>query len=91
VQSGSPTGWVPQSKPVWFTEFGFPSADKGTNQPNVFVDEKSSESAWPYYSARHCDDVIQRRGVEALHHLRRRVVDDERRQVVEAIPKNRVP
>jgi hypothetical protein len=66
VQSGSPTGWVPQSKPVWFTEFGFPSADKATNQPNVFVDEKSSESAWPYYSARQRDDVIQRRGVEAL-------------------------
>ena len=66
VQSASPTGWTPQSKPIWFTEFGFPSVDKATNQPNVFVDPKSAESAWPYYSARNRDDVSQRRGIEAL-------------------------
>ena len=66
VQSGSATAWVPQSKPIWFTEVGFPSAEKATNQPNVFVDSKSAESAWPYYSARHRDDVIQRRGIEVL-------------------------
>lgn len=66
VQSGSATAWVPQSKPIWFTEVGFPSADKATNRPNVFVDPKSAESAWPYYSARHRDDVVQRRGIEAL-------------------------
>lgn len=60
------TGWVPGSKPVWFTEYGFPSVDKATNQPNVFVDPKSSESAFPYYSNETRDDVIQRRGIEAL-------------------------
>jgi hypothetical protein len=66
VQSGSATAWTPQSKPIWFTEFGVPSVDKGTNQPNVFYDPKSSESALPYYSRGTRDDLIQRRGIEAL-------------------------
>ncbi|GGB54987.1 phage host specificity protein [Roseibium aquae] len=66
VESGSPTGWVPQSKPIWFTEYGFPSVDKATNQPNVFVDPKSSESAFPHFSNGGRDDLIQRRGIEAL-------------------------
>ncbi len=34
-----------ESKPIWFTELGCPSIDKGSNQPNVFYDPKSSESA----------------------------------------------
>ena len=40
----SPTAWVPQGKPIWFTEIGCPAVDKGANQPNVFPDPKSSES-----------------------------------------------
>jgi hypothetical protein len=39
-----------QSKPVRFIEFGCPAVDKGANQPNVFVDPKSSESFYPHYS-----------------------------------------
>ena len=35
--------------------------DKGANQPNVFFDPKSSESALPYYSNGERDDLIQRR------------------------------
>ncbi|WP_153768144.1 glycoside hydrolase/phage tail family protein [Labrenzia sp. CE80] len=66
VESGSPTSWLPQSKPIWFTEYGFPSVDKATNQPNVFVDPKSSESAWPYFSNRQRSDAIQRRGIETV-------------------------
>ncbi|MBI3672549.1 MAG: glycoside hydrolase/phage tail family protein [Rhizobiales bacterium] len=66
VQSGTPTAWVAQSKPIWFTEFGVPSIDKGSNEPNVFYDPKSSESAVPYYSKGTRDDLIQRRGIEAL-------------------------
>src|SRR5690606_1168452 len=50
VPAGSPTVWVPQSKPVRFMELGCPAADKGANQPNVFYDPKSSESALPCYS-----------------------------------------
>ncbi len=66
TEAGSATPWVPQSKPIWFTEFGVPSVDKGTNQPNVFYDPKSSESALPWYSRGNRDDLIQRRGIEAL-------------------------
>lgn len=66
LENGSPTGWVPQSKPIWFTELGVPSIDRGTNQPNVFFDPKSSESAFPYYSRGTRDDLIQRRGIEAV-------------------------
>ncbi len=49
-QAAQPTAWVPQSKPVWFTEIGCPAVDKGPNQPNVFPDPKSAESASPYFS-----------------------------------------
>jgi hypothetical protein len=65
VESVSPTAWTPQSKPFWFTEFGCPAVEKGTNQPNVFFDPKSSESFIPYYSTGRRDDLIQRRYVEA--------------------------
>ena len=50
VQAGSPTAWVPRSKPIWFTELGCPAIDKGPNQPNVFSDPKSAENAIPYFS-----------------------------------------
>ncbi len=66
VQHTTPTGWVPQSKPVWFTEVGCPAIDKGANQPNVFWDPKSSESAAPYFSNATRDDLIQRRYLEAF-------------------------
>ena len=66
VEGATPTAWVPQSKPFWFMELGCPAVDKGTNQPNVFVDPKSIESALPYYSSGVRDDLIQRRYVEAM-------------------------
>lgn len=64
VEDGSPTDWVPYSKPIWFTEFGCPAVNKGTNQPNVFYDPKSSESFFPYSSTGLRDDLIQRLHVE---------------------------
>jgi hypothetical protein len=64
-ESGTHTDWVPQSKPIWFTEIGCPAVEKGANQPNVFFDPKSSESALPYYSNGERDDLIQRRALEA--------------------------
>jgi hypothetical protein len=67
VESGSPTGWTPGSKPIWFTEFGVPAIDKGTNQPNVFYDPKSSENAFPYFSSGLRDDFIQRVAVETVY------------------------
>ncbi|ATX64608.1 baseplate multidomain protein megatron [Roseinatronobacter bogoriensis] len=67
VESGTPTAWVPESKPIWFTELGCPAVDRGTNQPNVFFDPKSSESFVPYFSRGWRDDAIQRAYLEASY------------------------
>lgn len=67
VESGAPTAWVPQSKPFWFMELGCPAVDKGANQPNVFIDPKSSESHLPYFSHGRRDDFMQRRYLQAFH------------------------
>ena len=61
-----PTGWVPQSKPIWLTEIGCPAVDRGANAPNVFVDEKSSQSALPPFSRGFRDDLMQARALEAI-------------------------
>ena len=66
VEAGSHTGWVPQGKPIWFTELGCPAVDKGANQPNVFIDPKSSESFAPYFSHAVRDDLMQRRYIQAI-------------------------
>lgn len=66
VELAEATDWVPASKPIWLTELGFPAIDRGANQPNVFVDPKSSESAFPYFSSGHRDDLLQRRALEAV-------------------------
>lgn len=66
VESGSPTAWTANMKPLWFTEFGCPAVNKGTNQPNVFYDPKSSESFFPYFSTGLRDDFIQRVAVETF-------------------------
>eukprot|EP01037_Dinobryon_pediforme_P009565 gene9565-9641_t len=65
VELASSTVWVPQSKPIWLTEFGVPAIDRGSNEPNVFVDAKSSESAVPHFSRGNRDDLIQTRTIEA--------------------------
>jgi len=67
VEIGTPTAWVPQSKPIWFTELGCPAIDRGTNQPNMFFDPKSSESFTPYFSRGWRDDAIQRAYLEATY------------------------
>ncbi len=66
VEQATPTAWVAQSKPIWLTEIGCPAIDKGANQPNVFVDPKSSESALPYYSRGTRDDLMQRRYLQSF-------------------------
>ncbi len=66
VRSPAPTAWVPQSKPFWFTEYGCPAVDKGTNEPNKFVDPKSSESFLPRASSGTRDDVIQMQYFRAI-------------------------
>jgi hypothetical protein len=66
VRASEPTAWVPQSKPVWFTELGCAAVDKGTNQPNKFLDPKSSESSLPYFSTGRRDDVIAMQYLRAM-------------------------
>ena len=63
---GSTSPWVPESKPVWFTEVGCPAVEFGSNQPNVFVDPKSSESHLPHHSSGRRDDLIQRNYLRAF-------------------------
>ncbi len=65
TEQNNATPWMPESKPIWFTELGFPAVDKGANQPNVFVDPKSAESALPHFSNGQQDDLVQRRALEA--------------------------
>jgi hypothetical protein len=67
VEAGSPTAWLEGMKPIWFTELGCPAINRGGNQPNVFVDAKSSESALPYHSSGMRSDSAQRRFLEAHH------------------------
>ena len=66
VRSARATAWVPRSKPVWFTELGCAAIDKGTNQPNKFLDPKSSESAVPKHSSGVRDDLIQMQYLRAM-------------------------
>jgi hypothetical protein len=66
VEAATTTSWLPQSKPIWFTECGCPAMDKASNQPNVFYDAKSSESALPYFSGGQRDDLIQNRFVQVV-------------------------
>ncbi len=66
VRQAAPTAWVPRSKPIWFTEFGCAAVDKGTNEPNKFLDAKSSESALPVWSNGSRDDLIQQQYYRAV-------------------------
>ncbi len=65
IEQPSPTAWAPRGKPIWFTELGCPAVDKGPNQPNVFVDPKSSESFTPYFSNGGRNDLAPKRFLEA--------------------------
>ena len=67
ARSETPTPFVPRSKPIWFTEFGCAAIDKGTNQPNKFLDPKSSESEYPYFSTGARDDLIQMQYLRAIY------------------------
>ena len=66
VRSPIASAWIPQSKPIRFTEYGCAALDKSTNQPNVFLDPKSSESALPRASNGRRDDFIQMQYLRAM-------------------------
>ena len=67
VRKTAATDWVPRSKPIWFTELGCAAIDKGTNQPNKFLDPKSSELLLPHYSTGLRDDLIQIQYYRAIY------------------------
>lgn len=66
VRDSLPTAWVPQSKPFRFTEYGCAAIDKGANQPNKFLDMKSSESGLPRASSGRRDDLMQSAYLRAM-------------------------
>ncbi|MGP1358388.1 baseplate megatron protein TIM-barrel domain-containing protein, partial [Roseicyclus sp.] len=56
----------PQFDLAWADEFGCAAIDRGTNQPNVFLDPKSDESALPHFSSGRRDDAIQAQYLRAV-------------------------
>ncbi len=62
---GTSTSWQPNMKKVWFVEYGFPSVDLCTNQPNVFYDPTSTESFFPRNSNGYVDYESQNNAIIA--------------------------
>lgn len=67
VRAATATPWVPGMKPIRFTEYGCAALDNGSNEPNKFLDPKSSESALPRGSNGRRDDLIQLQYLRAVH------------------------
>jgi len=67
IRQTLPTQWEPGSKPIWFTEVGCAAINKGTNEPNRFIDVKSSESGLPRASNGLRDDYIQMQYLRAIY------------------------
>ena len=57
--------WVPASKPIWFTEYGYASVDGCANEPNVFIDATTLASAYPRFSRGRVDFMAQRTAIAA--------------------------
>jgi len=66
VRSEVPTDWLPMSKPIRFAEYGCAAIDKGSNQPNKFLDPKSSESSLPRHSNGRRDELMQFQYLRAM-------------------------
>ncbi|WP_372758113.1 glycoside hydrolase TIM-barrel-like domain-containing protein, partial [Mariniflexile sp.] len=66
IPKTTPTNWTPEAKQIAFSEFGCGAINKGTNQPNVFLDPKSSESLAPHFSNSNPDVLIQRAYFECM-------------------------
>lgn len=64
--NGKSTAWKPKMKKIWFAEFGFPSVDHASNQPNVFYSPSSKESGFPHMSEGTIDLRAQSAAIEAM-------------------------
>lgn len=56
----------PQFDAAWVDEYGCGAVDKGANQPNKFLDRKSSESLLPRFSNGARDELIQMQYLRAM-------------------------
>lgn len=65
ARAATPTDWVPESKPIWFTELGCAAVELGPNEPNAFPDPKSVENRSPYFSSGGQEPSIQRQFLRA--------------------------
>ena len=50
-QDDSKTTWIPKSKKIWFTQYGFPSIDNCTSYPSIFIDYPQYNK-YPIFSKR---------------------------------------
>ena len=62
---GNKTEWIPQSKKIWFTEYGFASVDGTSNEPNKFYDNSSIDGGFPRFSSGRIDYFAQRKAIQA--------------------------
>lgn len=65
VTSGTASDWTAESRRIVFTEFGIPSIDKGTNEPDAFYKNGFLDGYLPHYSGAGSDVVIQNFGIKA--------------------------
>lgn len=62
---GTKSKWQARSKKIWFTEYGFPSVDCASNEPNIFYDPESSSGGIPVKSKGRIDFLAQRTAIKA--------------------------
>ena len=62
---GRKTAWKPRMKKIWITEYGFPSVQCASNEPNLFYDPSSNESGFPKHSNGGVDFLAQRTAIYA--------------------------
>lgn len=61
---GEQTEWIPESKKIWFTEYGFSSVDGTSNESNRFYDPESFDGGFPRFSEGRADYFVQRQALQ---------------------------
>ena len=67
VESGTPTAWAPQSKPIWFTELGCPPSTGAPTSPTSSSIRNPPRASCRTFSRGWRDDAIQRAYLEATY------------------------
>lgn len=63
--NGIKTSWKPKMKPIWFTEFGFPSMNRSINAPHLTYDPKNRSSKAFRHTSTNPDFALQARAIHA--------------------------